>query len=196
MYSQRAQQTGRPVAFQGDINSPHVTEEERRRIKRCVSSARGRARQLQLHNGPSVLRARQCQQSRRSEHESHDSGCDDGIFATAHVNSVTCGDVPWGNPSATCSLLMRRRKANRESAARVRLKRQQLVDSLDVQARARAGSGSLLACLTFACSRVQLGPRSLVEPAVMSGHSDSCGHDGVHASVNVIVASSSAAQQM
>ncbi len=28
-----------------------------------------------------------------------------------------------------------RRKANRESAARVRLKRQQLVDSLDVQVR-------------------------------------------------------------
>ncbi len=35
--AQRTQQTGRPIAFQGDLNSPHITEEERRRIKRCAT---------------------------------------------------------------------------------------------------------------------------------------------------------------
>jgi hypothetical protein len=27
---------GRPIAFQGDVNAPHLTEAERRRLRRCV----------------------------------------------------------------------------------------------------------------------------------------------------------------
>jgi hypothetical protein len=32
---------GRPIAYKGDPNAPHLTEEERRRIKRCLSRLLG-----------------------------------------------------------------------------------------------------------------------------------------------------------
>lgn len=30
---------GRPIAYKGDPNSPHLTEDERRRIKRCAAGS-------------------------------------------------------------------------------------------------------------------------------------------------------------
>lgn len=111
---------GRPIAYTGDPDAQHLTEPERRRIKRQALGA--------LHSGGAMPRdaARLCCLSTVASWR-----CGAAPW-TASLQQGATEALPWWCAPESAVCLMCRRIANRESARRVRRKRQNALEDMQV----------------------------------------------------------------
>jgi len=127
----KKKKVGRPIAYKGDINSPHLTEAERRRIKRWVLNRPSSALHLKGDRPTTGRCVSSCY-----------TACDllglnglpcslDCLYVITDPTAAACiGRVAQG---LMHGVLICRRVANRESARRVRQKRQETMEELQLR---------------------------------------------------------------